>query len=137
MPKTDFHQKPIPFIRFLDRVCLPKSIKKPWGSYVVLSKSKDFLVKKIIVKPEGVLSYQSHNFRSEHWIIIEGKATVIINNRTFYKSENENIFIPKKSKHRVLNESSKKKLVLIEVQTGSKFLETDIKRYSDIYGRKN
>ena len=114
-----------------------KSIKKPWGSYVVLSKSKDFLVKKIIVKPEGVLSYQSHNFRSEHWIIIEGKATVIINNRTFYKSENENIFIPKKSKHRVLNESSKKKLVLIEIQTGSKFLETDIKRYSDIYGRKN
>ena len=111
---------------------MTKSIKKPWGSYVVLSKSKDFLIKKIIVKPEGVLSYQSHNFRSEHWIIIEGKATVIINNRTFYKSENENIFIPKKSKHRVLNESSKKKLVLIEVQTGSKFLETDIKRYSDI-----
>ena len=116
---------------------MTKSIKKPWGSYVVLSKSKDYLIKKIIVRPEGVLSYQSHNFRSEHWIIIEGKATVIINNRTFYKSENENIFIPKKSKHRVLNESSKKKLVLIEVQTGSKFLETDIKRYSDIYGRKN
>ena len=68
---------------------------------------------------------------------IEGKATVIINNRTFYRSENENIFIPKKAKHRVLNESSKKKLVLIEVQTGSKFLESDIKRYSDIYGRKN
>ena len=82
---------------------MTKSIKKPWGSYVVLSKSKDFLIKKIIVKPEGVLSYQSHNFRSEHWIIIEGRATVIINNRTFYKSENENIFIPKKSKHRVLN----------------------------------
>ena len=62
---------------------------------------------------------------------------MIINNRTFYRSQNENIFIPKKSKHRVLNESPKKKLVLIEVQTGSKFLESDIKRYSDIYGRKN
>ena len=114
-----------------------KSIKKPWGSYIVINKSKDFLIKKIVVKPEGVLSYQSHNFRSEHWIIIEGKATVIINNRTFYRSENENIFIPKKAKHRVLNESSKKKLVLIEIQTGSKFIESDIKRYSDIYGRKN
>ena len=62
---------------------------------------------------------------------------MIINNRTFYRSENDNIFIPKKAKHRVLNESSKKKLVLIEVQTGSKFIESDIKRYSDIYGRKN
>tara|TARA_B100000963_G_scaffold353162_1_gene367466 strand:+ start:4747 stop:5097 length:351 start_codon:yes stop_codon:yes gene_type:complete len=111
--------------------------KKPWGSYAVLNKSKTFLIKKIIVKPEGVLSYQSHNYRSEHWIIIEGKATVIINNRTYYRSENENIFIPKKSKHRVLNESPKKNLVLIEVQTGTKFLESDIKRYSDIYGRKN
>ena len=92
-----------------------KYIKKPWGSYIVLNKSKDFLIKKIVVKPEGVLSYQSHNFRSEHWIIIEGKATVIINNRSFYRSENENIFIPKKAKHRVLNESSKKKLVFRKI----------------------
>ena len=54
-----------------------KSIKKPWGSFFVLNKSKDYLIKKIVVKPEGVLSYQSHNFRSEHWIIIEGKATAV------------------------------------------------------------
>ena len=47
----------------------------------------------------------------------------------------ENIFIPKKAKHRVLNESAKKNLVIIEVQTGTKFIESDIKRYSDIYGR--
>ena len=53
-------------------------VRRPWGSYLVLGKSKNFLIKKIIVKPEGVLSYQSHKFRSEHWIIIEGKATVII-----------------------------------------------------------
>ena len=65
-----------------------KIVKRPWGTYVVLAKSKDFLLKKIKIKPEGVLSYQSHNFRSEHWVIIEGKATVIINNRTYYKTEN-------------------------------------------------
>ena len=116
---------------------MSKLVKRPWGSYNVLAKSKDFLLKKITILPEGVLSYQSHNYRSEHWVIIEGKATVIINNRTYYKSENENIFIPKKSKHRVLNESAKKKLIIIEVQTGTKFLESDIKRYSDIYGRNN
>lgn len=110
-------------------------IKRPWGSYIVIAKSKDYLLKKITVKPEGVLSYQSHNFRSEHWIIIEGKATIILNNRTYHKSANEHIFIPKKAKHRVLNESLKKKLVIVEVQTGSKFLESDIKRFSDIYGR--
>ena len=112
-----------------------RTVKRPWGSFTVISKSKDYLIKKIKVNPEGVLSYQSHNYRSEHWIIVEGKATVIINNRTYYKSDSEHIFIPKKAKHRVLNESSKKKLVIIEIQTGSKFLETDIKRFSDIYGR--
>ena len=114
---------------------MSKMIKRPWGFYVFITKSKDFLIKKIIVKPEGVLSYQSHNYRSEHWIIIDGKATIILNNRTYYKSANEHFFIPKKAKHRVLNESKKKKLIIVEVQTGSKFLESDIKRYSDIYGR--
>ena len=55
---------------------MSKLVKRPWGTYTVLAKSKDFLLKKITVLPEGVLSYQSHNYRSEHWIIIEGKATV-------------------------------------------------------------
>ena len=114
---------------------MSKIIKRPWGAYVVIAKSKDFLFKKITVKPEGVLSYQSHNYRSEHWIVIEGKATIILNNRTYYKSANEHIFISRKAKHRVLNESKKKKLVIVEIQTGSKFLESDIKRFSDIYGR--
>jgi len=114
---------------------MSKIVKKPWGTFVVIAKSKDFLLKKMTIKPEGVLSYQSHNYRSEHWIIIEGKATIIINNRTYYKSANEHIFIPKKAKHRVLNESKKKKLIIVEAQTGSKFLESDIKRFSDIYGR--
>ena len=114
---------------------MSKIIKRPWGAYVVIAKSKDFLLKKITIKPEGVLSYQSHNYRSEHWIVIEGKATIILNNRTYYKSANEHIFIPRKAKHRVLNENKKKKLVIVEIQAVSKFLESDIKMFSDIYGR--
>ena len=106
---------------------MSKIVKKPWGTFVVIAKSKDFLLKKMTIKPEGVLSYQSHNYRSEHWIIIEGKATIIINNRTYYKSANEHIFIPKKAKHRVLNESKKKKLIIVEAQTGSKFFKWKIK----------
>ena len=49
-------------------------VKRPWGSYLILAKSKIFLIKKIKVNPGGILSYQSHKFRSEHWIIIKGKA---------------------------------------------------------------
>ncbi len=114
---------------------MKKIITKPWGNYVVLSRGKGFLLKKLTVKPSAILSYQSHQFRSEHWIIISGKATVILNDKTYYKNKHENIFIPQRAKHRVLNESKTKNLILIEVQTGIKFLESDIKRYSDIYGR--
>ena len=110
-------------------------VSRPWGNYIVLAKSKNFLIKKIVVNPKGILSYQSHNYRSEHWVVIEGKATIVVDKKTYYKSKNENIFIPIKAKHRVSNESTKNKLVIIEVQTGIKFLESDIKRYSDIYGR--
>ena len=112
-------------------------VTRPWGNYTVLAKNKNFLLKKIIVKPKGVLSYQSHKYRSEHWIIIEGNATIIINDKVYKKKKNENIFIPKNAKHRVLNKSLKNNLIIVEVQTGLKFLETDIKRYSDIYGREN
>ncbi len=110
-------------------------INRPWGGYSVLAKSSNFLLKRIIVNPGQMLSYQSHFFRSEHWVILEGRALVTINNKEFLVIKNENIFIPKKAKHRVLNKSKVKKLIFIEVQTGIKFLETDIKRYSDIYGR--
>ena len=47
---------------------MSKLVKRPWGTYSVLAKSKDFLLKRITVLPEGVLSYQSHNYRSEHWV---------------------------------------------------------------------
>jgi|TARA_B110000093_G_C12691141_1_gene294183 mannose-6-phosphate isomerase-like protein (cupin superfamily) len=114
---------------------MKKIITKPWGNYTVLSKGNNFLLKKLIVKPGQILSYQSHQYRSEHWVIISGKATVIINDKNHYICKNENIFIPQRAKHRVLNESKTKNLILIEVQTGTKFLESDIKRYSDIYGR--
>jgi mannose-6-phosphate isomerase-like protein (cupin superfamily) len=110
-------------------------VKRPWGSYLVLAKSKIFLIKKIKVNPGGILSYQSHKFRSEHWIIIKGKANIIIQNKKYIRKANENIFIKKNYRHRVINESKKNELILIEVQTGKKFLETDIKRFSDIYGR--
>lgn len=111
------------------------TIHRPWGSFVVITKNRNFLIKKITVKPEGVLSYQSHEFRSEHWVIISGKATIIIDNKKYLKLSNENIFIKKKAKHRIINKSKKTKLVFIEVQTGTKFLESDIKRFSDVYGR--
>ena len=79
-------------------------VEKPWGSYQVLEKGTHYTVKKIIVNPGGKLSLQSHQHRSEHWIIAEGEAVVTINDEIKILKENKTIFIPRRSKHRLANE---------------------------------
>ena len=75
-------------------------------------------------------------FRSEHWVVIKGKATIFLDNKKFILKENESTFIPKKSKHRLVNNENKM-LEIIEVQTGNNLSESDIKRFDDVYGRKS
>ena len=77
--------------------------EKPWGSFEILTFGKKFLVKKIFVKPGGVLSLQSHEHRSEHWIVAEGEAEVTIDKKVINLKENENIFIPQGAIHRMAN----------------------------------
>ena len=109
-------------------------VSKPWGSFQVLEEGEKYIVKKIIVKPKGKLSLQSHEHRSEHWLIASGEAEVIIDDKTYKLKENDNIFIPKGSKHRLSNKG-KVNLIVIEMWYGDKLDENDIKRYEDIYKR--
>lgn len=110
-------------------------VQKPWGLYQILEQGKNYLVKNILVKPGGKLSLQSHKYRSEHWIIVEGVATITINKKIKNLKSNENIFIPKQEKHRLEN-NKKKNLIVVEVQYGNILQEKDIIRYEDAYGRK-
>ena len=107
-------------------------VNKPWGSFEILQSGKKFLVKKIFVKPGGVLSLQSHEDRSEHWIVAEGEAEVTVDNKVTNLNENENIFIPKGSIHRIANKGSKD-LIIIEMWYGEILDENDIKRYDKNY----
>ena len=109
-------------------------IEKPWGSYQVLEEGAHYTVKKIIVNSGGKLSLQSHQHRSEHWIIAEGEAVVTINDEIKILQENKTIFIPRKSKHRLANKSAKK-LIIIEFWYGDILDENDIERFEDIYER--
>ena len=110
-------------------------VQKPWGSYQILEKGKNYLVKNLSVKPGGTLSLQSHKHRSEHWVVAQGSATVTVGNTVKNLELNESIFIPKQQKHRLVN-NKKEDLVIIEVQYGSVLQEDDIIRYADIYNRK-
>jgi len=109
-------------------------VNKPWGSFEIIDEGEKYTVKKIIVHPGGKLSLQSHEHRSEHWLIASGIAEVIIDDKTHSLKENDNIFIPRGSKHRLTNLESEN-LIVIEMWFGDKLEENDIKRYDDIYNR--
>jgi len=109
---------------------------RPWGKFINLHSGKGFLLKEIIIKPKSSISLQKHRHRSERWIVISGKPKITINNKKFFKKENEGVFIPKGAIHRIEN-LYKKKVQIVEAQIGSILKESDIIRYKDIYGRVN
>lgn len=109
-------------------------VERPWGAYTVLEENENYKVKKIEVYSQGKLSLQSHQWRSEHWTVVEGNAKVTKGEQDFLLSENQSIYINQKEKHRLEN-IGEKLLVVIEVQCGSYVGEDDIQRYDDIYNR--
>ncbi len=129
---------------------LPDSIKereylevgyRPWGVYYVLEDSKNYKVKKIIVQPGQRLSLQSHQHRSEHWVVVAGTATLQIRHSDDpayighqILRPNQSCYIPQGHIHRLANQHDEI-LVLVEVQTGHYTGEDDIVRYEDDYDR--
>ena len=107
---------------------------RPWGWYETLCLGERFQVKRIMVKPGGILSLQSHHHRSEHWVVVAGTAEVTVAEETKLLSENESVYIPLGAVHRMAN-PGRLPMYLIEVQTGSYLGEDDIVRYEDIYNR--
>ena len=112
---------------------LPRDYR-PWGWYESIALGPRFQVKRIFVNPGAALSLQSHNHRSEHWIVVEGTAKVTIDDEVKTVTENQSVYIPLGAVHRMEN-PGKLPLTLIEVQTGSYFGEDDIIRYEDVYSR--
>ncbi len=110
------------------------TVYRPWGYYTVLNQGEGYLTKMICVSSHGQLSLQSHNFRSEHWVVLSGTARVTLDNKNYILKPGSSIDIPVKVKHSLGN-PYKEELKIIEVQKGDKLVEEDIIRYKDIYGR--
>src|SRR5260370_5696752 len=111
-----------------------RRIYRPWGYYQDVDISERYRVKRIVVKPGSKLSLQKHFHRSEHWVVVKGTAEVTVGDDVCILHENESIYIPIGSVHRLAN-PGKISLELIEVQVGSYLGEDDIVRLDDMYGR--
>ena len=52
------------------------SEQRPWGSWHIIDVADGYKIKRIHVDPGGSgPSLQSHEHRSEHWVVIQGEAT--------------------------------------------------------------
>ncbi len=111
-----------------------RRVYRPWGDYNDIDEDTRFRVKRIIVKPGGILSLQKHKHRSEHWVVVKGTGTVTRGEEVSELGENQSTYIPKGVVHRLENKGSEP-LHLIEVQVGDYLGEDDIVRLEDTYGR--
>lgn len=111
-----------------------KTVYRPWGFYTVIAQGEGFLTKIIHVNPKQRLSLQSHNHRSEHWVVLNGTAMVVLDSKELILNSGHSVDIPIKAIHSLQNPYDEA-VEVIEVQKGDLLIEEDIIRYEDIYGR--
>ena len=108
--------------------------ERPWGNFTVLDEAQNYKVKRIEVLPEQRLSYQKHEQRAEHWMVVAGTAKVTLNGREVTVPTGGVVDVPVGAAHRIEN-IGREKLIFIEIQRGSYLGEDDIQRLQDDYGR--
>ena len=109
-------------------------VMRPWGFFKVIADGHGYATKVLHVNPGEKLSVQSHNHRSEHWVVAMGTAKVLIDGKEHILNKGESIDIPLKAVHSLQN-PYEDDLEIIELQLGDILSEDDIIRYEDIYGR--
>jgi mannose-1-phosphate guanylyltransferase/mannose-6-phosphate isomerase len=114
---------------------LHREVFRPWGSYDSIDSGERFQVKRLVVRPGGVLSLQLHHHRAEHWVVVSGTAQITRGEEVFLLEENQSTYIPVGVRHRIEN-PGRIPLHIIEVQSGGYLGEDDIVRLEDRYGRQ-
>lgn len=107
---------------------------RPWGSFTVLAESPVFKIKRLDVLPGARLSLQRHQFRREYWVVVAGRARVIVGEEVRELDTHQTTIVPCGAKHRIEN-PGEQPLTVVEVQVGSYFGEDDIERFDDDFGR--
>lgn len=118
-----------------ERASMHLQVHRPWGSYTVLEQGRFYRIKRITVLPGRKLSSQLHHHRSEHWVVVQGTAEIVVGETSKLLKNGESTFVPSGVRHRLANPGIIP-LEIIEVQIGEYIGEDDIIRYEDDYGRR-
>jgi len=117
-----------------DTAMFHRTVHRPWGSCTMLEDAEDCRIRRLVVRPGGILSLQRHQRRTEHWTVVAGQALVRIADQERVLGLGQSLRIPPATVHRLENQGSEP-VHLIEIQTGDYFGDDDIERLEDVYGR--
>ena len=114
-----------------DCVALPARVTWPWGCSETVASGPRFQVAHILVDPGETLPLQMDDHRSGHWVVVHGSAEVTVGERVSILGENESIYIPAGTSHRLGN-PGKHPLELVEIRCGAEPGEDDIVPVGDL-----
>ena len=106
---------------------------RPWGKFRSYPYQQAKSIKIITINPGQALSLQYHLHRSEFWVILDKGLEITVGDKVWQPKENEEVFIPKKTPHRLRCLGNKQARVM-EIWIGNSE-ENDIVRLEDDYGR--
>ena len=107
---------------------------RPWGKFRRFPHEAASSLKIITVQPGGRLSLQYHDGRAEFWVVLDPGLEITLGDRVFTADPDEEIFIPRRTPHRVRNIGERPARIM-EVWLGPSS-ESDIVRLADDYSRK-
>lgn len=116
---------------------LHQTVYRPWGTYTVLEEGPFYKIKRLEIRPSHAISMQTHKSRSEHWVVVEGVASIILNGETKTLYPNQSTYAMAKDEHKLQNLHPYSPLVIIEIQCGHYIDEDDIERLDLEYKIEN
>lgn len=108
------------------------TVKRPWGKFEHFTVGDGWRLKILSLKKGERLSLQSHNKRTEVWVVVEGTPIVRIGNKEKTLGVGDSVRIPVRQKHRISARDNN--VIIVETLLGE-YNEEDIVRYEDDYGR--
>lgn len=106
--------------------------ERPWGNFRQFTHNELSTVKILRVKPNEILSLQSHHHREEFWHVISGSGWVEIGDTKIAAKRGDEYEIKVEEKHRL--SAGPEGIEVLEIATGN-FDELDIVHFEDKYGR--
>jgi mannose-6-phosphate isomerase-like protein (cupin superfamily) len=112
-----------------------ETVEKPWGFYKVTAHDGFYQSKVLTLLPRASISLQRHKLREEYWIVVFGSGEARVGDSTIGLSPGSVVSVPRNCLHRLRNTDGTEPLIVVEVQLGTCFDESDIERIDDVYGR--